>query len=374
MKIAFVNDAVYPYVKGGVEKRINELGLRLAERGHQVELFGLKWWDGAASSIEEGRMKITGVGPGRDFYVQGRRSIAEAIAFGAEVLRPLLRESFDIVDCQGAPYFPCFSSKVASLFKREPLVITWHEVWNEYWYEYLGRAGVAGQAIERMTAGLTDHQVAVSESTKRDLERIRSDPPATVIPNGIDFDRIRKVHRSAIESDIIFAGRLIKDKHVDLLVRSVRIVADTIPDIRCLIVGDGPEYRHLRTLTNELGLDDSIAFTGFVDDYEGMIGLMHASKVFALPSTREGFGIVVLEAMASGIPVVTFDHPMNAARYLITPETGSVVAPEAEAFAKALIDHLESPRSRSRCIEHARPFDWDHVTTELERWYGLVAR
>ncbi len=371
MDIAFVNDSIYPYVKGGVEKRIHELARRLADRGHHIQLYGLKWWDGE-DTLAGGSISIHGAGKGRPLYVDGRRSIREALAFGLQVYRPLARGSYDIIDCQSAPYFPCFSSKMAALMRNRPMLITWHEVWDTYWYEYLGHKGFVGCVIEKAATRLTNHQVAVSESTKRDLERLSVGTPIKVITNGIDFNGIQRIPAAPCESDIIFAGRLIREKHVDILIRAISIIAEQKPDIRCLIVGDGPERERLRMLVEQLNLYDQVRMIGFLERHEDLIALMQASKVFALPSVREGFGIVVLEAYAAGIPVVTIDHPMNAAKDLVSPSTGGICSLDSAALAGELLSVLESRRSRAACVERARMFDWDVITSELERYYEWI--
>jgi len=100
---------------------------------------------------------------------------------------------------------------------------------------------------------------------------------------------------------------------------------------------------------------------------------MKAAKVFALPSTREGFGIAALEALACGIPVVTVDHPSNAARDLITEKTGflSILSPEdlAHAIREALRHYSEMQLD---CIAVAARYDWDRIATDLEGYYRMV--
>ena len=136
MKIAYVNlslekkalpkklfcDMVYPWIKGGAEKRIYEIFKRLVERGHEVHLLeafliklflkvcGIKWWNGNGT-IEQNGVYLHGVCEPRDLYVEGGRSIKKALYFAWKLLFPLLKEDFDIVDCQEFPYFPCFSIK-----------------------------------------------------------------------------------------------------------------------------------------------------------------------------------------------------------------------------------------------------------------------
>lgn len=124
---------------------------------------------------------------------------------------------------------------MCSSLKRTPLVITWHEVWDGYWYEYLGKKGVFGKVVERMVARLTDKMIAVSERTKKDLERIGVRKEIKIIPNGIDFGKIEGIGASDEESDIIFAGRLIKDKNADVLIKAVNLVKKEVPDVNCSV-------------------------------------------------------------------------------------------------------------------------------------------
>ena len=109
MKITYVYDAVYPWIKGGAEKRIYEISKRLVERGHEVHWFGMKWWDGEKDIVKDG-IHLHGIGEWDDLYVDGRRSIAEGIYFGLKTLTGL-KGDFDVIDCQEFPYFPCFSAR-----------------------------------------------------------------------------------------------------------------------------------------------------------------------------------------------------------------------------------------------------------------------
>src|SRR5512136_99697 len=153
MRIAYVYDVIHPYVPGGVQKRIWELSRRLAAKGHDVTLFGMKHWEGDDVLMKEG-VRIWGMCPPRHLFVNGRRSIAEAVYVGWRALRVLPKERFDVIDCQNFPYFPCFSAQVASSLRRSSLVITWHEVWGQYWRQYLGRTWPLGAVTERLAGRL----------------------------------------------------------------------------------------------------------------------------------------------------------------------------------------------------------------------------
>ena len=369
MKIAYVYDAVYPWIKGGAEKRIYEISKRLVERGHEVHIFGMKHWNGEEVIMRDG-VYLHGFCEPKDLYVEGRRSIKEAIYFARKVLFPLLKGDFDIIDCQAFPYFPSFSAKICSSMKRIPLVITWLEVWDDYWYEYLGKKGIFGKVVERMTTHLTNKNIAISERTKRDLEKIAVKKEVTAIPMGIDFGKIERIRATNEKSDVIFAGRLIKEKNVDVLIKAVELVKKEILDVKCMIIGDGPEKCKLEKLVYDLGLESNIKFTGFLENWE-VISYMKSSKVFVLPSTREGFGMVSLEANICGLPVITVNHKMNAACDFINNDRNGFICElsEEEITEKIFMALDRRENMKRKCVESARGYDWGDVVNLTESFY-----
>lgn len=372
MKIAFVYDVIYPYVKGGVEKRIHELALRLAVRGHDVHVIGMKYWDGPDSIIRDG-VTLHGICPPQPLYTDGRRTIGEALSFSFHLVPFLLRERFDIIDCQQFPFFPCFPVKIASLIRRTPFIITWHEVWGDYWYAYLGRKGIFGKITERIVAGITQNIIAVSGTTARKLQRMGIHDPPPVIPNGIDMRHLASVPAAAIRSDIIFAGRLIGDKHVDVLVRAFALLLRESPGLTLLIRGDGPERGSLAALIEESAMKNRVVMEPFAESHDDVIGSLKASRICVIPSTREGFGITALEALACGLPVISIDHPDNAIRELVTGETGYLANLSVEDLAEKIRCALRRyPEMRTACIRSAERFDWDRAALQIEEFYRNV--
>ena len=366
MKIAYVYDAVYPWVKGGAEKRIYEISRRLAARGHEVHCYGMKWWQGQ-DDIEAEGVHLHGICPARPLYCNGKRSITQAAYFAGRLLA--IRTNADVLDCQNFPYLSCFSAKLISRLQGPKLFITWLEVWGEYWREYLGGKGRAGQAVEWAAARLTDRNIAISKRTQRDLLSLGGGV-AELVPPGIDCKMISEVVPSGSQSDLIYVGRLIEHKNIDLLIRAVKHVQSEIPDLKVMIVGDGPEIDNLRLLARELDLSQSISFLGFVEDYNYALSLMKSSRIFVSPSTREGFGMAALEANACGIPVVTVNHDMNAVMDLISKDTGLICQPEEEDLSRAILTLLLGQSiNKERCIEAAKEYDWDAICNRAERVY-----
>lgn len=373
MKIAFIYDAVYPFITGGAEKRVYEMARRLVQRGHEVHWYGIGWWwpENGQKDIEIEGIHLHGVCKPMDLYNDERRSIGEAVYFAVRLLPKLGREKFDVIDCQGFPFFSCFTAKINSLFVGSPLVITLHEVWNDYWYEYLGKAGFFGKLVEKLMVNLTGKIITVSKKTKADLNAMKSSEKSVVIPNGIDFNYISKISPSDKKSDIIFAGRLIKEKNVEILIRAIPDVKKKIPDIKCCIIGDGPERVKLDKLVQELEIQNNVEFKGFMKDYSSLISYMKSSEVFVMPSTREGFGIVVIEANACGLPVVVVDSKMNAASDLIINNKNGIISDfSKEDIAENIINMMDKKEKMQKdCIETSREYDWDRIVDSLEEFY-----
>jgi glycosyltransferase involved in cell wall biosynthesis len=373
MRIAFLYDCIYPYTIGGVERRVHEIGRRLAARGHDIHHFGMKFWDGP-ETIEEGGVHIHGVSPASPLYSGGRRAILPAARYAGSLILPLLSGNFDLIDAQQFPYLHCLPATFAAAAKKIPLVVTWHEVWGPYWKDYLGgAAGMVGELTEKVVARLPASMAAVSRTTADQLRGLGFPGQVEIIPNGIDPLVIAATPPADGHWDILSAGRLIPEKRVDLLIDTIPFLVDDYPSLRVLIVGDGPERRDLENLVTRRGVQDHVTFTGFVPDPAMIIGFMKSAGVFVSPSIREGFGMAALEAMACGIPVVTVDHPRNAVRERINTTTGMVASLTPEDLGDKILDCLRDPsRFHQGCIAMAAAYDWESIVPRVEKYYQSV--
>jgi glycosyltransferase involved in cell wall biosynthesis len=382
IKIAYVMDAIYPYNMGGADKRLWELARKLAEDGeHDVHIYGMKWWHGPDTIVTD-NVHLHGVCKVRELYNEnGVRSIKEALIYALKVLPPLLKADYDVIDCNQFPYFPCFSGKIASIIRRKPLVITWLEVWDAYWSEYIGATcGCIGKAVEQLTMRLPDGMVAISQKTKSDLVRCKVKPQLIdVIPVGIDLERIVNIAPSPKATDVLFAGRLIQEKRVDLLLNALALAKMDLPTISCVIIGDGPERGPLERLAAELELNDNVAFSGFVDQ-DGLTAQMKSSKVLVLPSVREGFGLVIVEANACKLPVISISHEMSAVRELIQDGVNgfliSKISPDqiAAAVLKIVQDDTLRNRLAEKGFEMSKRYAWSDISKNIIGTYEkLVA-
>ncbi|MDL0138879.1 glycosyltransferase family 4 protein [Halobacterium salinarum] len=371
MDICFVSNVVYPFITGGAEKRIHEIGTRLVDEGHDVTIYGRHFWDGPKEITHQG-MTLRAVAPEAELYEDDHRSITEAIDFAARALPKLRvrlrRGEHDVVIASVFPYFPVLSTKLASLGTATPLVTTWHEVWGDYWDDYLGHLSPFGKLTEHVTARTPQHPIAISSIT---ADRLAAIGPARedikIIPNGIDTEQIQTAPLPADGFDVLFAGRLIEHKNVDLLLDAFDAVANDY-NVTLGIIGDGPERERLEAHAKTLDASDRITFLGFLEDYEDVLGHMRAANIFASPSTREGFGITYAEAMAADCVVIGSDHLDSAADEVIG-DAGFLAEPTVDALSKMLSAAIRGDRPSTDPVERAQRYDWDAVADQAETAY-----
>ena len=378
LRIGLVYDALYPYVTGGAEKRYHELAKRLAER-HEVHYLTWRFWDGPDQIVEDG-ITLHGVGrPPALYGADGKRTVREALAFSARLLPVLLRQRWDVIDCSATPYLPLYASWLGSRITRTPLVATWHEFWGEHWRDYLPRRPIVARVARVLESGsrrLGDVTVPVSEFTAR---RMGLPPESSdwIVGNGVDLDAIHGTRRTTEQVDVIFVGRLIDEKRVDLLLDAIHMLDGRFPDLRCTIIGDGPERAALEQRAERLGLGKRISFAGRVDDAR-LYAAMKAARVLVMPSAREGFGITVAEAQACGTVPLVARGPMSAASALVRHGVdGLLCDPTPASMAEALAGLLSDPArlaAMSRSAKRvARDYDWDRLTDRMEQVYLRAA-
>lgn len=377
MRIALVYDTVYPYTKGGVEKRVSELAARLAALGNEVHLL-VPLREGSAPS-RTGGVTLREVARSRPLYTRGgRRAVLPALAHGLGVWRLLQRERFDVVDCQ-IPAFPsAIAAWLATRGRRTKLVITWHEAWDRDWLDEMGGLlGRLGRLVERLVARLPAVHLAVSPQIAAVVSRIGG-PAPEVIPPGVEVGGLALTNDPRGLADVVFVGRLIPTKNLGLLIEATgRLVASGL-DLSVVVIGDGPAREDWESQVAERALTGTIRFLGSIEEWSDVMAIVRSAKVLALPSLREGYGMIALEAAALGVPVVTVEHRRNAASHIVEHGvTGLSVPADPGSFADAIRRLLEDDALRSRlgdeARERARLSDWEAVAETTQDLYAGVS-
>lgn len=250
----------------------------------------------------------------------------------------LRRESFDVLHCHTSLYLHVLG-RLCGRLSGTPVVGTYHNTSDNF------HAGVRG--VERVSRPLSDVSIAVSKGVERTFARSAQlytpgtgpfDRRTYTVYNGIDVaafnDRVRDADVAALEAEydvgdgpvFLTIGRYSEEKNQQVLIEAMDDVVDDIPDAHLFVVGWGELESDLRAMVDDRGLDDHVSITGRVPSVEAYYAL---ADVFVLPSLTEGLSVVLLEAMAAGLPVIATDAS-GTAEAVVDGETGYVV-PLADA-------------------------------------------
>jgi glycosyltransferase involved in cell wall biosynthesis len=332
-----VSDALYPWHTGGKEMRYRHLLNHLPEHDMDVTVYSMKWWEVTPAPIHTSRGSLTyrALCPRVAMYKGRRRSIFQAVLFAAATLR-LLNQQFDVIEADHMPYLQLIPLRLVAWVKRAPLVITWHEVWGkDTWRKYLGHLGTVAALVEQGCIRLPNAIVAASSGTAEKLKELGA-RRVEVAPNTLEFDDLSNITADPAAPNLLFVGRLIEHKHANLAIEATGILAERGLDVRLGIIGVGPEESRLRSQVSDAHLGERVDFFMSLDSQSAVWSLIRGAKVVLAPSVREGFGMVVAEALALGTPVICADHPDNESSSLISSDTGSLIPPfDAVALADA---------------------------------------
>lgn len=331
MRICLVYDCLYPHTVGGAERWYRNLGQRLAAEGHEVTYLTLRQWDRGAGADVPG-VEVVAVGPRLALYTPaGRRRVAPPLVFGLGVLWHLLRHGrrFDVVHTASFPYFSLLAAALVRPVARFRLVVDWHELWSdEYWREYLGRwGGAVGSAVQRACLRVPQRTFCFAHLTARRLRRAGVRGEVTVLEGEYEGSLEARTPRPA-EPLVVFAGRHIPEKQVPALVPAIAVARERIPHLRCVIFGDGPERERVLAEVAARDLHGVIEAPGFVGA-ETVEDTLARALCMVLPSRREGYGLVVVEASSGGVPSIVVRAPDNAATDLVEDGQNGFVADSA---------------------------------------------
>ena len=357
MRVCLVFDCLYPHTVGGGERWYRALAEGLAARGHTVTYLTRLQWDPQAGAGVPG-VNVVAVTPEMELYVHGRRSITVQVRFGLGVLLHLLRRGgdYDVVQTPGL-HFSLLAVLAARLVRRFKVVVDWFEVWTrEYWLEYLGGlAGRLGWLGQRLMVRSRHDALCFSRLHVHRLEELGHRGSITLV-EGLAVLPAEDPHPADAEPLVVFAGRQIPEKQAPAIVPAVALAREQIPGLRAEIFGDGPDRDEILRRIAELGLNGAVRAPGFASADEVRDTLRRA-LCHVFPSRREGYGLVVVEAAALGIPTVVVRSPDNAALELVDDGVNGVVAESAEPqeLAGAILRvHSAGPALRRSTAEWFR--------------------
>lgn len=332
MRICLVYDCLYPHTVGGAERWYRNLGERLATEGHEVTYLTLRQWETEAPPEVPG-VDVIAVGPPMALYSNGRRRVVPPLAFGFGVLRHLLRHGnrYDVLHTASFPYFSLLAAGIARQRFGYSIVVDWHEVWTPaYWREYLGPAGgKIGWRVQQLCLGVRQRAFCFAKLHEQRLLEYGVHGEVTLLRGQYPGDLVPRP-QPVREPLVVFAGRHIPEKGVVTVVPAIARARREIPDLRCLIFGDGPDRNRVLAQISEHLLADAVEAPGFVDG-DRIDRALRDAFCLILPSTREGYGLVVVEAASHGTPSIVVAGDDNAAVELIEEGVNGTVVRSSSA-------------------------------------------
>ncbi|MBP1911150.1 glycosyltransferase family 4 protein [Thermococcus stetteri] len=380
MKIALVSDWYYPKI-GGVATHVHQLAIYLRKRGHEVSIITNDLRTGKEEELKElgiGLVKVPGIvspvlGINVTYSLKSNREIGE-----------FLRD-FEVVNAHHA--FTPLSLKAVKAGRSlgKATLLTTHSISFSHESSLWKALGLTFPLFSHYLKH--PHEIiAVSKAAKAFIEHFTASP-VRVIPNGVDDERFRPIgerekervkEELGISGDLIlYVSRMSVRKGPHVLLNAFQNIARERGDATLVMVDSGEMLPFLKAQAKFLGIEDRVRFMGYVPD--GLLPKLYASAdVFVLPSTTaEAFGIVVLEAMASGAPVVT--TTVGGIPEVIRESGSGVLVPPGDeaSLAEAVLEILFDKELARKLGEAGRKaverrYSWKVVAGEIESVYEEV--
>jgi 1,2-diacylglycerol 3-alpha-glucosyltransferase len=380
MRVLFVSDVYFPRVNG-VSTSIRTFRGDLAQLGVETTLVAPAY-PGARDDADHSIIRVPSGAVPRD--PEDRRFLGGPLR---RVLDANLAAKVDLVHI----HTPFIAHYAAARFARThglPVVATYHTFFEDYLHHYVPilPRGIGRWIARRFTLSQCDdvaELISPSAPMREALLAYGVTTPIEVLPTGLPAESFiqgdgarfrRKFDLPADRPLLLYVGRVAFEKNIDFLLRMFDRLRTRRPEALFVIAGEGPALPHLTTLARELGLESHVRFIGYLDRRTELPDCYAAGNAFVFASRTETQGLVLLEAMAQGTPVVSTAE--LGTRSILTPGCGAFVVPEEEeTFASAVSEALQlspdSPR-RTQLRAHAESWASLAMARRLADFYARV--
>ncbi|AKB30462.1 glycosyl transferase [Methanosarcina siciliae C2J] len=376
-KNPLTGEVIFHSHDGGVENVAYSLAVEMAKRGHEIFIFTSSI--NSTNSIEDyGKIKIYRY---KKNFIIGQAPISLDLLY-----KPLISDlCLDIVHAHMGNLPAPLTALFFSMIKNKPFIITHHGDWIGGYGGLKRRIGVflfnnylCDFILTRTNSiiGLSESHVADSRSLQKYFSKIE------VIPNGINLDDFdiplsKEECRNLLnlpkdKSIILFVGSLTPRKAPDVLLKAMEKIVQESPDSYLVLVGEGSWKNNLKEMAKTLGIDNDVLFTGFIDDD---MKILHykAADVFVLPSLSEAFPLTLMEAAASGLPLV--GSGLECFKEIIDVDCNGFLTKTGDYndLAKKIIYLLNDKELRlkmgANSLNKVKEFSWEKVAQDTEQVY-----
>lgn len=372
MKIALISEMFPPDV-GGAETYAFEIAQALGERGHDVDVY--------TTTSEEGNVETHENVEVRHLFRRRKLPIVETVLLSLKARRLIDFADYDVVH---GTLMPATTIALTPGLGMEdvPLIVTSHgtslsefkshnpSVLADYLLKYIGHPG--NFVLDFLAGQSADEIIAISDHVEEELkESYHFGKKVSMIPHGVDTERFSpcdKVHSACTDEKftIVTVGRLGPRKGIGLAIRGISELDD--PNIELLIGGTGRHEDRLREIAKKEDVIEQVKFLGYVPDEE--LPLLYSSAdVFSLTSRYEGLGLVLLEAMACGTPVVATDVG-GVSTIVEDGQNGFLTQRNAKEFSKCLKKIMSGQKMEVLSRNFALEKDWSSICEDVEEIYN----
>ena len=359
MRILMISDVYFPRING-VSTSTQIFRDELIQRGHKVTLIAPQYPNcEAADDI----IRI----PSRQVLFDPEDRMMKSKDVMA--LLPMLRnENYDLLHIQTPFVAHHLGIKLAKALNI-PCIETYHTFFEEYLFHYIPFVPktwmrALARHFTRKQCNAVDSVIVPSTAMSEILENYGVTTGMKIIPTGMELNKFHHCNGArfrqhyqipASRPSLVHIGRVAHEKNIDFLLRMLKQLRSSIPDILLIIAGEGPALSHLRKQTAKLDLSDNVLFVGYLSRADALLDCYCAGDAFVFASRTETQGLVLLEAMALGVPVVS--TAVMGTKDILQPQRGALVAQEDPVkFAETVHYLLENEFLRKRLSKEARDY------------------
>jgi len=374
-----ISDVYVPRING-VSTSIQTFRRGLHAAGHETILIAPEY-PGAAPDTEPDILRVPSRGVPRD-------PEDRAMKLGAiRALRPQLEKlEPDLVHIQ-TPFIAHYQGTALARALRVPVIETYHTYFEEYLHHYVP---LMPRAVMRFMArrftvsqcNVLDALVVPSRAMEQALLDYGVQCPMHIIPTGMEMDRFASGDGQRFRAQLgiapgqpvlVHVGRIAHEKNIEFLFRMFEIVVRSKPGAVFVVAGEGPALTSCKAYVRTLGLAQQVRFVGYLSRERELLDCYRAGDLFVFSSKTETQGLVLLESLALGVPVVSTAHMGTAD--IVNPQRGAHVAPDDEAeFANTVVRLLDDAPRRAAMSAEARAYaaTWS-ATAMADRLAGLYS-
>ena len=369
MRVLFISDVYFPRVNGvstSVRTFRNDLATCGVETTLVVPEYGIAFDDREPNVLRVEGAKVPG-------DPEDRRMRWGALM---STLAQLPRGAFDLVHIH-TPFIAHYAGVRFARSAGIPCVATYHTFFEEYLHHYvpvlprrIGRR--LARTFTRSQCRDVSALIAPSEPMREVLLAYGVQTPVHVLPTGLPADRFKRGEGGrfrallGVAEDrplVTYVGRVAHEKNIEFLISVFALVRKQVPNALLVIAGEGPAREPLRQLVARLDMADNVRFVGYLDRDSSLLDCYAAANVFVFASRTETQGLVLLEAMAQGTPVVSTAE--LGTRFVLRPGCGALVVPERDdEFSAAVVKVLQDAALHSQLAERGREYarTWSSLT------------